>query len=241
MNRRTYLNNQYTLYQYSNKSPILQYQDFTLSLTPDGTIHLTTPSKEFDSIAHIFNTLKYWQDTEDTLIGIEIANALSEVMLYSGLRLPYFLTTPYYDFINASLAYYNLDSYFWMDYYSNKYLRPYLTEYCGSHAYTNPLEQLGISSELTLPLTFSKRDEGYFMSLSFSNDEFLELPIPNKVAELPNDKMKLRCYYRTLCNLLYHSGYALTDDGELYSNKCFVLQEEHKALLEKLLQKMREV
>ena len=167
MNKKTYLNNQYTLYQHSNKLPELHYQDFTLSLTPDGTIHLTTPSKGFDSIAHIFNTIHSWQEPEDTLIGIEIANAISEVMLYSGLRFPYFMTTPYYDFINASLAYYNLDSYFWMDYYSNKYLRPYLTEYRGSHAYTNPLEQLGIPSELTLPLTFSKRDEGYFMSLSF--------------------------------------------------------------------------
>lgn len=241
MNKRIYLDNQYTLYQHSNKPPILQYQDFTLSLTPDDTIHLTTPSKEFDSIAHIFNTIHSWKDSEDTLIGIEIANAISEVMLYSGLRFPYFMTTPYYDFINASLAYYNLDSYFWMDYYSNKYLRPYLTEYRGSHAYTNPLEQLGIPSDLTLPLTFSKRDEGYFMSLNLSNDGFIELPIPNKIAELPNGKMKLRCYYRTLCNLLYRSGYAVTEDGELYSNKCFILQEEHKALLEKLLQKMREV
>ncbi len=241
MNKKTYFNNQYTLYQYSNKPPELHYQDFTLSLTSDGTIHLTTPSKEFDSTAHIFNTIHYWQDPEDTLIGIEIANAISEVMLYSGLRFPYFLTTPYYDFINASLEYYNLDKYFWMDYYSNKYLRSYLTKHLGSHEYTNPLEQLGIPSELTLPITFSKRDEGYFMALSFSNNEFIELPIPNKVAELPNNKMKLRCYYRTLCNLLYYSGYALTEDGELYSNKCFILQEEHKALLEKLLQKMREV
>ena len=241
MNKKTYLNNQYTLYQHSNKPPILQHQDFTLLLTSDGTIHLTTPSKEFNSIVHIFNTIHSWQEHEDTLIGIEIANAISEVMLYSGLRFPYFMTTPYYDFINASLAYYNLDSYFWMDYYSNKHLRPYLTKYRGSHAYTNPLEQLGISSELTLPLTFSKRDEGYFMALNLSNDEFIELPIPSKVAELSNNKMKLCCYYRTLCNLLYHSGYAVTEDGELYSNKCFTIQEEHKALLEKLLQKMKEV
>ena len=79
------------------------------------------------------------------------------------------------------------------------------------------------------------------MTLSFSNNEFIELPIPSKVAELPNNKMKLRCYYRILCNLLYHSGYAITEDGKLHSNKCFILQEEHKALLEKLLQKMKEV
>lgn len=244
MNKRTYFGNLYTLYQYSNKPPILQYQDFTIQLTPEGTIHLTTPSKEFDSVAGLFETVEYWKDSHyeysNTLMGLEIANAISEVMLYSGLRFPYFMTTPYYDFINASLAYYNLDSYFWMDYYSNKYIRPYLTEYIYSHEYTNPLEQLGIPSDLTLPLTFSKRDEGYFMVLNLANDGFLELPIPNKIAELSYGKMKLRCYYRTLCNLLYHSGYALTEDGKLYSNKCFIIQEERKALLEKLLQKMSE-
>lgn len=239
MNKKTYLNNQYTLYQHSNKPPILQHQDFTLLLTSDGTIHLTTPSKEFNSIVHIFNTIHSWQEHEDTLIGIEIANAISEVMLYSGLRFPYFMTTPYYDFINASLAYYNLDSYFWMDYYSNKHLRPYLTKYRGSHAYTNPLKQLGIPSELTLPLTIFEGDEGYFMSLSFLGKDFLELPIPLQVVEMPNNKMKLHSYYRILCNLLYHSGYAITEDGKLYPNKCYILQEEHKALLENLLQEMR--
>lgn len=244
MNKRIYLNNQYTLYQHSNKPPILQYQDFTLSLTPDGTIHLTTPSKEFDSTANLFNTLNYWKDSHyeyaDTLIGIEMANAISEVMLYSGLRFPYFMTTPYYDFINASLKYYKIDADFWMDYYSNKYLRPYLTEYIASNAYTNPLEQLGISTELILPLKFSKLDEGYFIALSFSNDSFLELPIPTQVAEMPNNKMKLRSYYRILCSFLYHSGYALTEDGKLYPNKCYTIRDDHKALLEKLLQEMKE-
>ena len=243
MQKRTYLNNLYTLYQHSNKPPTLQYRDFTFSLTPEGTIHLTTPSKEFDSATNLFKTIKYWKDSHyeyaDTLIGLEMANAISEVMFYSGLRFPYFMTTPYYDFINDSLKHYNIDVDFWMDYSSNKYLRPYLTEYIARESYTNPLKQLGISPELTLPLTFSIRDEGYFIALSFSNDGFLELPIPTQVAELPNDKMKLRSYYRILCSFLYHSGYALTEDGKLYPNKCYILRDDHKALLEKLLQGMK--
>lgn len=176
MNKKTYLNNLYPLYQYPNKPPVLQYQDFTLQLTPEGTIHLTTFSREFDSFANLFETVEYWKDSHydyaDTLIGIEIANAISEVMLYSGVRLPYFMTIPYYDFINASLAYYNSDSHFWMDYYSNKYLNPYPAEYTASDEYIDPLKQLGISTELTLPLTFSKCNNGYFMALSFSDDRF---------------------------------------------------------------------
>lgn len=244
MNKRTYFGNLYTLYQYSNKPPILHYQDFTLSLTPDGTIHLTTPSKEFDSIAHIFNTIKYWQDSyhpyADTLIGIEIANAISEVMLYSGLRFPYYMDKSYYDFINASLKYYNINAKFLMNYDSNRYLNSYPTEYIGSKVYINPLKQLGISTEHTLPLTFSEHEEGYFMALRFQENEFLELPIHKSIINVEYGKVRLRCYYRTLCNLLYHSGYALTEDGKLYSNKCFIIQEEHKALLEKLLQKMSE-
>ncbi len=242
MNKRTYLNNQYTLYQYPNKPPILQYQDFTFSLTSEGTIHLTTPSKEFDSTANLFKAIRYWQDSHyvyvDTLIGIEIANAIFEVMLHNGLRFPYFMTTPYYDFINVSLKYYNIDVDFWMDYHSNKYLKPYLTKYVGN-TYINQLKQLGIPSELTLPLTIFEGDEGYFMSLSFLGKDFLELPIPLQVVEMPNNKMKLHSYYRILCNLLYHSGYAITEDGKLYPNKCYILQEEHKALLENLLQEMR--
>ena len=90
MNKKTYFNNQYTLYQYSNKPPELHYQDFTLSLTSDGTIHLTTPSKEFDSTAHIFNTIHYWQDPEDTLIGIEIAKAgLQHLLIVQVNNIPW--------------------------------------------------------------------------------------------------------------------------------------------------------
>lgn len=144
MHERTY-NNNYILYQHSSKPLILQYQDFTLQLIPEGTVHLTTASKEFDSVAGLFETIKYWKNSHyeysNTLMGLEIANAISEVMLYSGLSPTDYMTSPYYDFINASLRYfmptslcdylrtsleyYRIYYYFHKDYYSNKYLKPY--------------------------------------------------------------------------------------------------------------------
>ena len=97
-------------------------------------------------------------------MGLEIANAISEVMLYSGLRFPYYMTSPYYDFINASLRYfmptslcdylrtsleyYRIYHFFHKDYYSNKYLKTYLTENIGRPAYTNLLAQVGFKTEL---------------------------------------------------------------------------------------------
>lgn len=259
MNKQTYFNNQYALYQYHNKAPELHYQDFTLQLTPEGTIHLTTPSKEFDSVAGLFETIKYWQNSHyeysNTLIGLEIANAISEVMLYSGLRFPYYMISPYYDFINASLRYftptllcnypitsleyYRIYHYFHKDYYSNKYLKPYLTENIGRPAYTNLLAQAGFKTELEGLPFFCKRDKDYFISLKLSEEGFIEIPIPKRIIEKTNDIMKLRSYYRTLCNLLYHSGHTLTEEGKLHSNKYYTIAEEYKPSLEILLQKVK--
>lgn len=243
MNKQTYFYNQYALYQYHSKVPELHYQDFTLQLTPEGTIHLTTSSKEFDSIAGLFKTINYWKDSHyeyaDTLIGIEIANAISEAMFHNGLRFPYFMTRPYYDFINASLKYYNVDVDFHMDCYANKYLKPYLTEHVVSESRINPLEQLGITTAPNLPLVFSKREEDYFMVLRFQENEFFELPIHGSIVNVEYGKVKLRSYYRTLCNLLYHSGHTLTEEGKLHSNKYYTIAEEYKPSLEILLQKVK--
>ena len=250
MTKHTYFDNQYTLCHFPRKQPELRYQDVTFKLTPEGTIHLKKSSKEFVSTANLFENIQYWKDLQycknmhheyiDTLIGIEIANAMTEVMLYSGVRFPNFMTEPYYDFINASLAYFNIDSYFWLNPFINKQLRPYLTKNTTSDEYISPLEQLGIPAELTLPVTFSIRDGAYYMAIFLPNEGFLELHYHFQVAEMPDNKMKLHSFYRKLCNLLYHSGYTLTEDGKLYSNQYYILQDDHKVLLEKLLQKMKE-
>lgn len=217
MHKQTYKDSPYILYQYSTKPPELKHPDFTLQLTTKGIIRLATQSKEYDSSKELFNIITYWcnsgVDNADILIGLEISNAISEVMLYCGWILLDFMSTPYFDFINTSFEYYKVNVYFYKNPVSNKYLIPHRVNYEKGYEYVNKLEELGSEAEHTFPIIFSKCDDNYFTILDFKDNGFFELQIPAQVALLSDNKMKVESTYRIICNLLYHSGYSIMQNG----------------------------